>query len=127
MPPGGTPARTLIGGRAIDVVAPLDRPLPEMNIANVTRYSGTDLQPYVMWDRNTALAVLASRDVHGTATLAIPVERIGMSAPQFGVTNLITGENRAYSRSEVLNRLAFPLTLGEVVPIRLDALSPPAR
>lgn len=110
------------------IVAPLDRPLRETNIANVTRYSGTDLQPYVMWDRNTAITVLASRNVSRTPTLVIPVDRFGMDAPRFGVTDLITSENTAHSRSEVLNGLAFSLSPGEVVPIGLSALSsPPAR
>jgi hypothetical protein len=103
------------------ILAPLDRPLNRTSIAKVTRYRGTDLQPYVMWDRNTAIAVLASRAARGVAMLAIPVDRIGMDASWFNVTNLITGESIGRSRSEILDGLAIPLSPGEVVQIKLEA------
>jgi len=110
------------------IVAPLDRPLRQTNIAKVTRYSGTDLQPYVMWNGDTAIAVLASRDAtRGTAMLAIPVDRMGMDQHWFSVVNLITDESMVHSRSEVLNGLAFSLSPGDVVPIRLGIASSPIR
>ena len=64
---------------------------------------------------------------HGSAVLAIPVDRIGMDQPWFSVTNLITGKSTVHTRSEVLNGLAFSPSPGDVVPIRLGVASSPIR
>lgn len=106
------------------IIAPLDRPLHTVNIANVTRHSGTDLQPYVMWDADTAIAVLASRDApDAMSNFSIPVDRLGMTAAHFEVTNLMTGQSLVHTRAELVAGLSFPLLRGGVVPIKVQALS----
>ena len=99
-------------------------PLNKANITAVTSYSGTDLQPYSMWNGNSSITVVAkNKTPAGTVTLSIPVDTMGMSSFQFyNVTNLMNNTVSLSPRSSVVGGLTVNVSAGGVVPLKLDAV-----
>ncbi len=104
-----------------DIIAPLDRPLNQVNIAKVTQYSGTDLEPYIMWNGTAAILVAAKRGAAGDIALSIPTTEIGMSrANNFKITNLMTGEEMSKTLQEVLQKISFPVEKDGVLVLKIE-------
>ena len=112
--------------RCQDIVAPLDRPLHRANIVAAASFSGTDLEPYSMWDGDTSITVLAKAAApSGPVTVVIPVDRMGMRQPYFQVTDMLAGTNAVRTRAEVLRGLTVSLPQGGAVVLKLEARGTP--
>ncbi len=108
-----------------DIIAPLNRPLNQSNIAKVTQYSGTDLEPYIMWNSTTAIAVVAKNSAEtGDVSVTFPVAAVGMSRVEnFKITNLMTGEEIQKTLAEVLEGLTFPVEQGGILVLKIEGQS----
>jgi len=105
------------------VIAPMNRPLEDSNIVKVTEYSGTDLEPYAMWEGRTALVVIARAiGKGGKVRIVIPVREMGMTQKNFSVTNLLTDKTMYFGRDTLDSGLWFDVPEGGVAPLKVEAL-----
>lgn len=108
------------------IIAPLDRPLNQVNIAPAARFSGTDLEPYTMWRDAASITVLARKDgPAGPVTVVLPLDAMGMRQPWYRVTDLLSRVSVMRSRADVLRGMSVEVPAGGVVPLRVDGVAQP--
>ncbi len=110
----------------VDIIAPGEAALKDTRITKVTRYSGVDLEPYTMWRGTTSITVVAKRATPaGNATFSIPVDVMGMQAPTFTVTELLSGTVVEYTRAQVLQGISMYVPQGGVVVVKAEGVGEP--
>ncbi len=87
-----------------DIIRPFETRLSDTRIKNITQYSGTDLQPYVMWKDNTAIIVIAKNNAPaGNVSITFPLQELGWTSGTVYWRDLMTdsdiGSGPNYTKS----------------------------